>query len=82
VERSTDRPVSKHFKAWEQDRGALDEIAKPKEEVCFKGRHNRQLAEGLDVDAVYYAEKSLHHTVERLHQSEPRRAALAVTRPG
>ncbi|WP_437729943.1 hypothetical protein [Sorangium sp. So ce1335] len=69
------------FQAWANDRGALDEIVKPKNQVCFKDGHNRQLAEGLDVEAVYYAEKSLHHAVESLHQNAALLAALAATRP-
>ncbi|WP_437585438.1 hypothetical protein [Sorangium sp. So ce1000] len=69
------------FQAWANDRSALDEVLKPKDQVCFEDRHNRQLAEGLDVDAVYYAEKSLHHAVEALLQNASLLAALAATRP-
>ncbi|WP_437826147.1 hypothetical protein [Sorangium sp. So ce1153] len=69
------------FQHWTNDRGALDEVLKPKSEVCFKGQHNRQLAESLDVETVYYAEKSLHHAVETLHHNPSLLAALAATRP-
>ncbi|XXT14859.1 hypothetical protein WME94_31885 [Sorangium sp. So ce429] len=69
------------FQAWADNRSALDEVSKPKEEICFRGRHNRQLAESLDVETVYYAEKSLHHAVETLHQNPALLAALAATRP-
>ncbi|WP_437774385.1 hypothetical protein [Sorangium sp. So ce1097] len=72
------------FRAWAEDRSILDEVLKPKEQVCLKGQHNRKLAEGLDVDdvaAVYYAGKSLHHAVESLHQNAALLAALAATRP-
>ncbi|MGK4003815.1 hypothetical protein WMF31_14380 [Sorangium sp. So ce1036] len=70
------------FQAWANDRGALDEVSKPKEQICFKGRHNRQLAEGLDVDVIYYAGKSLHHAVDELLRNTALLAALAATRPG
>jgi hypothetical protein len=69
------------FQAWADDRCALDDVWQPKEQVCFKGRHNRQPAEGLDVDVVHCADKSLHHAVEALHQSASLLAALAATRP-
>lgn len=49
--------------------------------VCFKGAHNHRLAESLDVDAVYYAETSLHATVNKLMESAPLVRALAATRP-
>jgi hypothetical protein len=70
------------FEAWEADRTALDEVRKPKEQVCFKGQHNHRLAEALDVDTVYYAERSLHDTVEDFMRREPLVRALALTRPG
>jgi hypothetical protein len=70
------------FDAWEKDRTALDEIRKPKETICFKGKHNHRLAEGLDVETVYYAERSLHQTIEMLMNCEPLIRALALTRPG
>jgi hypothetical protein len=69
------------FDRWEEDRASLDEEEKPKDQVCFKGRHNHRLAEGLDVDAVYYTERSLHAAVEDLLENEPLRSALASTRP-
>lgn len=69
------------FQEWAKDRGALDEVWQPKKQVCFKDMRNRQLAEGLDVEAVYYAGKSLHHAVESLHQNAALLAALAATRP-
>ncbi|WP_437806182.1 hypothetical protein [Sorangium sp. So ce1078] len=72
------------FQEWANDRGALDEVWKPKKAVCFEDRRNRQLAEGLDedtVDAVYYAGKSLHNAVDALHRNASLLAALAATRP-
>jgi hypothetical protein len=70
------------FNQWEQDRSLLDDELMPKELVCFRSEHNRQLAGGLDVDAVYYAEQSLHATVNTLMASAPLVRALATTRPG
>jgi hypothetical protein len=69
------------FDAWEKDRTALDDVLKPKEQICFKGKHNHRLAESLEVDAVYYAERSLHDTVNDFMQREPLLRALALTRP-
>jgi hypothetical protein len=69
------------FNEWEQNRRLLDEIVKPKEEICFRSDHNHRLAESLDVEAVYYAEMSLHATAEDLMASEPLRCALEATRP-
>ena len=70
------------FDAWEKDRTALDEILQPKEKICFKGKHNHRLAEGLDIDTVYYAERSLHQTIETFLKCEPLIRALELTRPG
>jgi hypothetical protein len=69
------------FQEWANDRGALDEELKPKDQICFRGQYNRRLAEGLDVETVYYAGKSLHRAVEALHQNASLLAALAATRP-
>ncbi|KYG11471.1 hypothetical protein BE21_00780 [Sorangium cellulosum] len=69
------------FRAWADDRSALDDVWQPKEQICFKSRHNRQLAESLDVETVYYAGQSLHHAVDALHQNASLLAALAATRP-
>jgi hypothetical protein len=70
------------FNEWEKDRTILDEEVKPKERVCFRGDHNQQLVGGLDVEAVYWAERSLHATVNALMANEPLVRALASTRPG
>lgn len=69
------------FDAWEKDRTLLDDVVKPKEAVCFRSNHNHTLAKGLDVDAVYYAERSLHATVEAMMASEPLSRGLAATHP-
>ena len=35
---------AEQFRAWEQDRPALDEVVKPKESVCLGAKHNLALA--------------------------------------
>jgi hypothetical protein len=70
------------FDAWEQDRALLDEIpTAPKKQVCFESDHNHRLAESLDADAVFYAGKSFHATVEAFMTSAPLLRALEATRP-
>jgi hypothetical protein len=70
------------FGRWERDRTKLDEEVNPKKLVCFESEYNHRLAEGLDVEAVYYAERSLHATVEEFMRREPLRRALKGTWPG
>lgn len=70
------------FEAWQKDRTALDDILGPKEKICFGGKHNHRLAESLDVDTVYYAERSLYETVNDFMRRPPLVRALALTRPG
>lgn len=71
----------KDFEAWERDRGLLDELEDPKDAVCFRDRHNYQLAGGVPIDEVYYAEKSLHATVNAWMENASLVGALAATRP-
>lgn len=66
---------------WEKDRTLLDDAVKPKEMMCFRSDHNHQLAGGLDVDVVYYAERSLHATVNALMTNAPLVHALSTTHP-
>lgn len=70
------------FDKWEKNRTLLDDEVKPKEMVCFRSDHNQQLASGLDVEAVYWAERSLHATANELMACEPLVKALLATRPG
>jgi len=54
---------------WEADRARLDEVLKPKEQLCIGSRHNADLAESFTVavaDATNEAGTSFHETVERL----------------
>lgn len=55
------------FEQWGQDRGLLDEVAKPKEQVVLAGKHNFELAkQGFPALAVYAGGKSFAATVDRL----------------
>jgi hypothetical protein len=54
------------FAAWGLDRGALDEVSQPKDQVALGGRHNLELAEAaIPVTALYDAGKSFAQAVER-----------------
>jgi hypothetical protein len=65
-------PVCRHgcaekLAAWSHDRSLLDEMHKPKDELCFGDEHNTELASaGYPLDAVLDAEKSLHVTLKAL----------------
>lgn len=68
------------FEAWATDRGALDEVDKPKATVCFGSEHNADLAgPGYPAEAVHAAEKSWRATVDRLRASTDLVVALAAT---
>ena len=71
------------FEHWEQYREELDEVDKPKDQVCFGSKHNHELAsQGFPARAVHAVGKSFHETVERLRSSPGLVAALAATHPG
>lgn len=65
---------------WEQDRGALDEVERPKERakgLCFKSKENLSLAkDSFPIEAVLAAGKSLHDLKVALDVCEPLRDAL------
>lgn len=66
--------------AWEQDRARLDGLEKPKREMPFMARHNRELAEeAFPAEAVFAAEGSFHHAVLALDGCPAVRAGLAAT---
>ncbi len=70
------------FEGWEQRRGELDEVEKPKEQVCLGSKHNDDLAsQNFPARAVYDVRKSFFETVERLRSSSSLIAALAETHP-
>ncbi len=51
---------------WEQDRGMLDELEKPKQAICAGAKHNEALAKTLPVEDVHRVGKSYHATVETM----------------
>jgi hypothetical protein len=55
------------FEAWEQNRAALEEEEKPKEQVCLRDHHNLALAKsGFPASEVYDARTSLTEAVDGL----------------
>jgi hypothetical protein len=71
------------FERWERHREELDEVDKPKDQVCFGSKHNHELAsQGFPTRAVHAVGKSFRETVERLRSSPGLVAALAATHPG
>lgn len=65
---------------WEADRGALDEVDKPKTRLCFRDRHNAELAgAGFPIAAVIAARKSLHDVLASMSKCAALTQALAQT---
>lgn len=55
------------FRAWRDDRAALDELHQPKRSCCLSDKYNRALAEERFPAAdVYEVRRSFHDAVERL----------------
>jgi hypothetical protein len=59
------RDVAK-FDAWESDRTLLDEVEKPKDNVCLKNKHNTELAAEVPAPEVVASGKSLARFVSQL----------------
>lgn len=57
------------FAVWGEDRAALDEVVKPKEQTCLKDHHNDELAKHVPLDEVIAVGKSLQAFVEALRAS-------------
>ncbi|MCP3135915.1 hypothetical protein [Pyxidicoccus xibeiensis] len=71
---------AERFQQWEQDRAALDEVLKPKEEVCLGAKHNLDLAsQGFPSREARSAGKSFEAVVQSLAQDEELRDALSRT---
>lgn len=67
------------FDAWEQDRGALDEVEKPKNAGCLNASHYLDLAtREYPNKAVYAAGKSYAESVDRLSKCNALQSALAA----
>jgi hypothetical protein len=74
---------AERFDRWEQDRAELDEVDKPKDEVCLGSKHNHELAsQGFPARAVFDVGKSFCETVERMRAIPALVAALEATHPG
>jgi hypothetical protein len=68
------------FRAWEQERSALDEVMKPKEAVCQGAKHNLTLAsQGFPAREARGAGKSFASVVQMLSQDAELREALRRT---
>jgi hypothetical protein len=68
--------------SWADERGQLDEIRQPKQELCFGSKYNVELAgPGYPLQVVLAAEKSLHDTLKMLRDCAPLVAALEQARP-
>ena len=68
------------IKEWEEDRGALDEISKPKEVLCLKDRCSHELAShGFPQEQAFAVGKSYADTVMRLIECAELCAAIVRT---
>ena len=71
------------FDHWTQHRDELDELDKPKAQICLHDKFNHELAsQSFPAPAVDSVGKSFHETVERLRSSPALVAALAASHPG
>jgi hypothetical protein len=66
---------------WRSDRGALDEVEHPSDELCFGKRHNEDLAQRYPMAEVVAAGKSLAGAVEAMLGCDALRGVLERTRP-
>lgn len=64
---------------WEQDPGLLDELSQVKEMLCFKDRHNLELARTLPAPSVLAARKSFWSTKASISSAASLRELLART---
>lgn len=68
------------FEAWAKDRTKLDDVERPKEQVCLKSAHNKDCAgAGFPAQEVFDAGRSYAACVERLRASGELVALLAAT---
>jgi hypothetical protein len=68
------------FQQWEQDRAALDEVLKPKAEVCLGAKHNLELASnGFPAREARAAGKSFAAIIQALCQDAELCEALRRT---
>jgi hypothetical protein len=70
------------FEEWEGERRLLDEVEKPKEEVCLRNAHNLELAvHSFPAQLVFEVGKSFTAAVDLLKSCQPLVQALASTHP-
>jgi hypothetical protein len=68
------------IKSWAEDRGALDEVRKPKEAICLGSQHNAELSRSqFPTEAVFAADKSFAAAVMALLECPALCTALAST---
>jgi hypothetical protein len=73
-------PGQAAFQNWEQDRGVLDEIEKPKEACCLHDKHNCELVgPGFPRDEAYRTGKSFAFAVGTMSRCNALTRALAMT---
>lgn len=68
---------------WSTDRGQLDEVSKPQDELCFESKYNAELAsdEKYPLVQVLEAEKSLRDALNTLRACQPLVDALEQIKP-
>jgi hypothetical protein len=67
---------------WQHDRALLDDVVKPKQQLCIGSNENPELAKTLThrlADELYQLGQSFHATVERLQSCPGLREALRAT---
>ena len=66
--------------AWEQERASLDEVIRPKKQLCFQDKHNAHLAtSGFPAQEVFEARASFEHAVMTLLECDELTEALKRT---
>ncbi|WP_147443657.1 hypothetical protein [Corallococcus sicarius] len=71
---------AERFRQWEQERSAIDEVSKPKDQVCLGAKHNQALASvGFPTREAYGAGCSFAAVVDYFNQDEELRKALQQT---
>lgn len=65
------------FEAWGRDRTALDDLPKPKDEICLRDAHNADLGKHVPVWEVAQAGRSMTWFVWSLHANGELEDALA-----
>jgi hypothetical protein len=68
------------FESWKDNRHEIDELVKPKETVCLRSEHNKELAEaGYPARVAYEVKTSFAAAVDLLRECEELCAALRAS---